>query len=111
MSTLVYVFWILIPSGILLLAIWDYIDNKTRKRKDRHSINLMKQAIFVIGCVICCMLIDKFLLDVIVESVLMGLVSRDLMLVLLLPIILVAASIIIGPSKQIMIADGAKRKK
>jgi hypothetical protein len=95
----------------MLLAMWDCIDSKARKRKDRHSFNLMKQAFFVALCVVCCMLIDRYLLDMIVESVLMNLVTRDLMLILLLPIILVVASVIAGPSKAVMIADSGRLKK
>jgi ABC-type bacteriocin/lantibiotic exporter with double-glycine peptidase domain len=95
----------------MLLALWDYIDNKARKRKDRHSINLMKQAFFVALCVGCCVLIDQYFLDLIIESVLMNLVTRNLMLILLLPLILVVASVVAGPSKTIMISDSAKLKK
>jgi hypothetical protein len=111
MSIAIYVTWILIPSVITLLAMWDFIDNKARKRKDKHSLNLMKQAFFIALCVVCCVLIDRFLLDIVVESVLMNLVTRDLMLILLLPIVLVVASVIAGPSKAIMIADSARLKK
>jgi hypothetical protein len=71
----------------------------------------MKQAFFVSLCVVCCILIDKYLLDTIVESVLMNLVTRDLVLILLLPVVLVVASLIVGPSKAIMIADSTKLKK
>jgi len=95
----------------MLMAMWDLIDNKARKRKDRHSFNLMKQAFFVSLCVVCCILIDRYLLDTIVESVLMNLVTRDLMLILLLPVVLVFASVVLGPSKSIMIADSTKLKK
>jgi len=111
MSIAVDVIWILIPSVIMLLAMWDYIDNKARKRNDRHSFNLMKQAFFISLCVVCCILIDRYLLDTILDSILMNLVTRDLMQILLLPVVLVIASVIVGPSKAIMIGDRAKLKK
>jgi hypothetical protein len=103
MDTMIYMVWVLIPTTMFLLAVWDLIDSKARKRKDRHSVHLIKQSLFVFMAVACASLIDQFLLDFIVESVFIGVVSRSLLLVLLLPLILVIAATVIGPSKPITI--------
>jgi uncharacterized membrane protein YjjB (DUF3815 family) len=109
MVTLVYIIWILIPGGMFLLALKDFIDKKSHRKKDRHSLTLMKQALFVFLCVVVSALVDKFLLDVVAESLLLDLVDRDLVLVLLLPFVLVVASMVVGPSKPILIVRGSKK--
>jgi hypothetical protein len=108
MHTLVYVIWISIPLVMTCLILWDAVDNIVKGRKNKHFFAQLRQTLFVVVAICCCIVLDMFVLDFLVGLPLVDIIGRDLLLVLLLPAVLLIGALAIGPSKPILIADAPK---
>jgi hypothetical protein len=103
MRTVVYLVWFLIPLSIIGIALWNFIENKAKKKVDRYSGQLLRQALFTSLCVGVAVLCEQFALDFVMVTVMQGFVPREIILVLLLPLVMVVAATVIGPTAAISI--------
>ena len=116
MYQILYAIWILIPLVFFTLALWSKLEGISGKQKKDNPADLIRQGLFVSGCVIVAILIDQYLLTSLYQSFSPEWIPFGFYEVLLLPLILFLAAQFIGPSKSIRItkaprpSDQAKKK-
>jgi hypothetical protein len=118
MQSILYIVWFSIPSLFFLLALWIKLERVSGRTKTENPKDLFNQGLFTLGCVFTAVFVDKFFLPSIVEMIGLDLFPLGFYQVFLLPLILLLAAKIVGPSKSILIAQKggstkppSKRKK
>jgi putative copper export protein len=114
MSTLLYIVWIGLPAIFFFLWLWAKLEDRAKKTNRSDAGDLFRQFCFVTPCVIATILIDQTILPDIKAAILPDSVPLFVVQVLLLPAILYIGAMVIGPSKQIRIAQAPRpteRKK
>ena len=103
MYQLLYAIWILIPIVFFLLALWSKLEQMSGRPKKDHPGDLVRQGIFISGCVVVAIIIDHFFLPYLYSYISPAWIPYGLYEVLLLPFILYVAAVAIGPSTDIKI--------
>ena len=103
MHTALYIVWFVIPTFFFLMALWSSLEKLSGRPKKENSEDFFKQGLFVLGCVLLAVLIERYAIDFITNSLFQGIVPKGVWQVLLLPLILLVAAKILGPSQDIKI--------
>lgn len=85
------------------MALWIKLERVSGKTKTENPKDLFNQGLFTLGAVFAAVFIDKFFLASIVETIGLDLFPLGFYQVLLLPLILLVAAKLVGPSKGIFI--------
>lgn len=104
MQTALYIIWALIPLFFFLMGLWSTLEQMSGKQKKDNPGDFFKQGFFVLGCVLVSVLIDRYVLAQIVQGLLGEILPLEFFQVILLPLILLIAAQLIGPSKEILIS-------
>ncbi len=113
MNTLIYAIWILLPTLFFVLGLWSWLEKKSGTRERSDAADLFRQGIFITACVIIARVIDYLWLPDIALSLGMGFFPEWFFRFFLLPVILLLAAKILGPSRAILITKApsvSKRK-
>ncbi len=114
MRTFFYIVWIGLPAIFFLLALWSKLEEMSGLPKKDRPDELFKQGGFLLLCSLVAILFDYYLLDSIYEQFSPDWIPKGFYLLILLPVILLIAAKIVGPSKDILISKAPKtsdRKK
>lgn len=103
MRTALYVIWFLIPLFFLAMALWSWLEKVGGKAKKENPGDFLKQGIFVLACVLLSVLIDQYILENLVKAVLGDFVPLGFVQIILLPVVLYAGALALGPSRAILI--------
>jgi len=111
-----YVIWFLIPTFFFLIALWGKLEEISDKTKKHNPSDFINQGIFVLLCVGVAIVIDQYLLPDFITPSLPDWIPVGFVQILLLPLVLLVASKIVGPSSNIRIErapgkPGSKPKK
>jgi hypothetical protein len=112
MHTALYVIWFLAPTFFFVLALWAKLEQMSGSVKKHDPISLFRQGIFILICVILACLIDTYVLEGIVASFSPQFIPLGFYQIMLLPVILILAARVVGPSEPILIGskkDNARR--
>jgi hypothetical protein len=111
MQSVLYIVWFSIPSLFFLLALWVKLERVSGRTKTENPKDLFNQGLFTLGCVFLSVIIDKFFLAGIVASLAGDIFPLGFYKVFLLPLILLLAAKIVGPSKKILIPQRGSSTK
>ena len=100
------------------MALWSYLEKVSNKAKRENPFDFVKQGAFVLVCVLLSIGVDQFFLEGIHQSIFMPLagdwIPLEFLQIVLLPAVLLAAALLFGGSKPILIKNAphpSKRKK
>ena len=105
MHTVLYIVWFLVPTLFFILALWSKLEAVGGQTKRDNAGDMFRQGIFVLGCVLVCVLIDQTVLKNIVESTVGDSLPLGFFQAFLLPLIMLVAAKVLGPSRKILIAN------
>lgn len=114
MHTFLYIIWFLVPLFFFGVWIWGLLEKLSGKAEKGAHSDALKQAIFVLACVLMAVAIDQSLLPDLVNSYAPEFLPLGFFEAILLPAILYIGALIVGPSKAIRIQKApqlAKRKR
>lgn|GEM_PF-1545385 len=103
MRTALYVIWFLIPAAFFIMALWSSLEKIGGKKKQEHPGDFLKQGVFVLVCVLISILLDQFVVESLVESLLGDYVPLVFVQIMVLPLVLYLGALAVGPSKDILI--------
>jgi hypothetical protein len=103
MTSALYIVWFLIPTFFFLMALWSQLEKLSGRPKKENSEDFFRQGFFVLGCVLVAVLMERYAIDYITNSIFQGFVPKGVWQVLLLPIIFLIAAKLLGPSQEIRI--------
>ena len=101
MRTALYIIWFLFPAFFLLLALWGKLEQMGNKQKAQNPGDFFKQGVFVLFCVIIAVFIDQQILEGLVSSFSPDFIPLGFYQVLLLPLLLLVAAKLVGPTTTI----------
>lgn len=111
MNTLVYTLWFSIPALFYGMALWSKLEQLSGKPRQGDAIvTYLKQGTFVLVCAFLCILIDKNILDDIVNSFLDPFITRGLAQFLLFPLVLLISAQLLGGSKPVQLQSKRVQK-
>ena len=118
MQTVLYTIWFLIPTFYFVMSLWSYLEKLSNKTKREKPSDFVKQGVFVLACVFLSIGVDQFFLEGIHQNVFMPFagdwIPLEFLQIVLLPAVLLAAALLFGGSKPILIQNAphpSKRKK
>jgi hypothetical protein len=103
MHAALYIVWFAIPTFFFLMALWSSLEKLSGRPKKENPEDFFKQGLFVLGCVLLAVLIETYAIDFITNSIFQAIVPKGVWQVLLLPLILLIAAKLLGPSQDIKI--------
>ncbi len=103
MRTFIYGVWALLPLFFFLMALWAKLEQISDKQRKQNPGDLVKQGAFVLVCVLVSILIDQFVLESLAESIAPSIIPLGFYQVILLPVVLLIAAKIAGPTKAVSI--------
>ena len=103
MHTFLYIIWALLPLFFFIMALWAKLEQISNKDKRQNPGDFFRQGLFVTACVIIAVLIDQTVLESFVQSLAPDFMPLGFFQIILLPIILLVAAKVYGPSKTIRI--------
>ncbi|MCO6432580.1 MAG: hypothetical protein J5J00_17140 [Deltaproteobacteria bacterium] len=106
-----HIVWLLLPLFFILMALWSKLEMMSGRPRRDHPSDILNQAIFVLFAVIVCILLDKYVLTSVYESVVPDWIPLGLLRFLLLPAVLLAAAMAFGPSNDIRITQAPRPTK
>ncbi|RIL08966.1 MAG: hypothetical protein DCC75_07640 [Proteobacteria bacterium] len=104
MHIALYIVWFLIPSFFFIMAAWGLLEKFSNKHKKENPGDFFKQGIFVLACVLLCVLIDQTILPAVSEALIPEYLSLGFWQVVLLPLVLLIGSKLVGGSSPILIS-------
>ena len=111
MHTFLYILWFLIPIFFFVMALWAKLEQLGNKKgKKQNPGDFFKQGIFVLGCAIVSVLLDKFVLPKLVETISPDWLPMGFYQAVLLPVVMVLGAKIVGGSEEIRINPSNQSK-
>lgn len=118
MRTVLYFVWFLVPLFFFGVALWSKLETVGGKQRHERPGDNLKQAFFVLVCVLISIGIDQWALEDIATTLSFGdLLSLPLGFyqIMLLPVVMYAGALLVGGSKPIRITkvthtDAARQK-
>ncbi|MBX7145044.1 MAG: hypothetical protein K1X79_11380 [Oligoflexia bacterium] len=111
MQTLLYIIWFLIPTFFLGAWLWGTLEKFGGNEQRGATKDALKQAFFVLACVLMSVAIDQSLLPDLVSSYAPDFLPLGFFQVILLPAILYIGALIVGPSREIRISKAPRLGK
>jgi hypothetical protein len=108
MRNVLYILWFLPPVALLLIALWAKLEQFSRKEAREHSMDYVKNALFLVVCALVAIAIDTNILEDLVNIFSPDFIPLGFYQIMLLPAVLVIGAKIYGGSKGIRI-DKAPR--
>lgn len=108
MRTTIFVVWILILTGLFLVALKSWLESISGKSKTENPGDAFRQFLFVLICVAIARGIDLLILPSLVNPHLPSWIPPDFVLLILLPFVLYLGARIWGPSTKIRIKSMSK---
>jgi hypothetical protein len=105
MQTFLYIVWFLIPTTFFVLALWSKLEHASGQPKHASAADLFNQGIFVLVCVFVAILIDRTMLQSIADAIAPTILPLGFYQAFLLPLVLLIAAKLVGPSKDILIGN------
>ena len=105
MQIALYIIWFLLPVFFFGVGLWGKLESFGNKYRRENSGDFFRQGTFVLICCIVALVIDQFILESLVETLSPEFIPLGFYRTLLLPVILLVAALIIGPSKDIKISS------
>lgn len=113
MTTAVYICWFLLPLTFFGLATYAKLEQLGGSVRRQNPKELFQQGFFVLGCVLVCCVIDRYLLKDLADSFMPDLIPLGFYQIILLPVILLIGAKLVGPTRDILISrkSGQQRRK
>jgi hypothetical protein len=99
---IIWILWVLFATIFYLLGLWSALECRRKGLSMQEARDLFKQALFITVCVVFAMVVDHFGLPIFKNAYLDD-VGYGVARVLLLPLILMVAAVLIGPTKPIRV--------
>ena len=103
MRTTLYVIWLIIPGIYLLLALWSKLEQISNKAKKEDPRDFLRQGFYVLLCAGFCILIDRYVLEIITNFIDSPWLPLGFLEAILFPIVLLVTAKLFGGSKEIRI--------
>ena len=103
MQTFLYVIWFLIPIFFFGVALWSKLEQLSGRNKHENPMDFVKQGGFVLICSVLSVLVDQYAISTLNEESLPSWLPLTFIRIVLFPVVLYAAAVIIGPTKEIRI--------
>lgn len=110
-TNVLYAVWLLIPAGFFAIALWAKLEQLSKSPRRQNPGDFARQAVFLLGCVIVSILLDRYLLSSLKGSEITEWLPMGVMQFLLFPLILLIAARLIGGSRQISITNPQVKTK
>jgi hypothetical protein len=108
MRGLLYFIWFLIPTLMMLFALWLKLESFSKRTSKEFAKDMFLQSVFVFGCAAVSVLIDTYLLPPIYESFLSLFVPYGMCEFMILPLVLFLGAVCIGESAVIRITKAPR---
>lgn len=99
MRIALYVIWFLLPSVLLLSALWAKLESFQKPAQKAASKDLVRQGLFVLVCCVVAVAIDQYVLEAVVTALLPEFIPLGFFQILLLPVVLLLGAKLVGPTK------------
>ena len=103
MRIALYVIWFLLPLFFFVVALWTKLENFSKKNYTQSAAEPFWQGILLLVCCFVALGIDQYLLESLWDTLSPDFIPLGFYQVMLLPVVILAAAKIVGPSKDIRI--------
>lgn len=105
MQIAIYIIWAIIPLFFFSMALYAKLEQISNKAKKQNPADFMRQGVFVLVCVVICLVIDQQILEGLVTKYSPEFIPLGFYQILLLPLVLYLAAMAFGPSKDLRISN------
>ena len=111
MPNFLYIIWFLLPIFFFVIALWSWLEKKGKKHgKAENPGDFLGQGVFVLVCVFICVGLNEYVLEDLSKLFFDSVTALSFIRVIILPLVLLIAAKIAGPTKQIRISKAPNSK-